>query len=408
MKLVALTYGTEGDTRPIAALCRALMQAGHEPMLLADGETLGSARAHGVPHAALSGNIRGELGALLAAGKGVNATAAGLARIANAHAQSWTQQAVEAARGCDALLISGLASFVGLSVAECLRIPVIGTGLIPISPTRAFASPFLPPDKVPAVFNRASHHLVNALLWRAFRKATNQARHRVLALPRRRAMWAGHPMLYGVSPSLLPQPRDWPSNAHLCGQWLAPAPAWSPPSALRTFLEAGEAPIYLGFGSMVGFDRDTVLRAMIEAVDGRRALLFPGWAGVPDWALPGNVFVVGETPHDWLFPRASVVIHHGGSGTSHSACRAGVPSVVLPFAGDQPFWADRLYRLAVADRALSAKRLDAASLGRALAHAQRDETRQRARELGQRMAEEDGTTMAVSRIEAAVSMAGGL
>ena len=241
-----------------------------------------------------------------------------------------------------------------------------------------------------------------AMLWRAFRKATNEARQRVLAQPPRRAMWAGHPMLYGVSPSLLPEPRDWPSNAHLCGQWLAPARAWSPSAALQAFLTAGEAPIYLGFGSMVGFDRDTVLRAMIEAIDGRRALLFPGWAGLPDAPLPGNVFVLDETPHDWLFPRTSVVIHHGGSGTSHSACRAGVPSVVLPFAGDQPFWADRLHRLGVAGRALSAKGLGAASLRRALAHAQRDETRQHARALGQRMAAEDGTATAVTRIEAIV------
>ena len=61
MKLVALTYGTEGDTRPIAALCRALMDTGHETTLLADAGTLGSARDLGVPHAALAGDIRGML-----------------------------------------------------------------------------------------------------------------------------------------------------------------------------------------------------------------------------------------------------------------------------------------------------------------------------------------------------------
>jgi UDP:flavonoid glycosyltransferase YjiC (YdhE family) len=84
MKLLALTYGTEGDTRPLAVLCRALMDAGHEVTLLADGTTLGSARALGVPHAALSGNIKDELGALVSSGKGVNATAAALAHIAKA------------------------------------------------------------------------------------------------------------------------------------------------------------------------------------------------------------------------------------------------------------------------------------------------------------------------------------
>jgi UDP:flavonoid glycosyltransferase YjiC (YdhE family) len=400
MKLVALTYGTEGDTRPLAMLCRALMDAGHEITLLADGGTLGSARAAGVPHAALSGNIREELASLMAGGKGIGATAAAMARIPNAHAESWMRQAAGAAGGCDALMVSGLAAFVGLSVAERLGIPVVGTGLIPISPTGAFPSPFLPPGRIPALLNRASHRLVNGLLWRAFRRATNQARARILGLPSRRRLWTRHPMLYGVSPSLLPQPADWPAHTRLCGQWLAPARPWTPPAALQAFLDAGEAPIYMGFGSMVGFDREAVLRALIQAAAGRRVLLYPGWAGLPDLALPGNFLVIGETPHAWLFPRTSLVIHHGGSGTTHSACRAGVPSVVVPFAGDQLFWADRLRRLGVADRALSAKALDGRRLRQAIAVAERPETRARAAALGKRMAAEDGTAIAVAEIEA--------
>jgi sterol 3beta-glucosyltransferase len=92
MKLLALTYGTEGDTRPLAVLCRALMDAGHEVALPADGTTLGSAGALGVPHAALSGNIRDELAALVSNGKGVNATVSGLALIANAQAHSSMQR----------------------------------------------------------------------------------------------------------------------------------------------------------------------------------------------------------------------------------------------------------------------------------------------------------------------------
>lgn len=400
MRLVALTYGTEGDTRPLAMLCRALMDAGHDVTLLADGETLGSARAQGIPHAALSGNIRGELASLMSGGKGVNATAAGLARIPNAHAESWMRQAAETAQGCDALMVSGLISFVGLSVAEGLQIPVIGTGQIPITPTRAFPSPFLPSSRIPALLNRASHRLVNWLLWHAFRKATNQARRHVLGLPPRRRLWTGHPMLYGVSPSILSQPADWPAHTRLCGQWLHPGKSWTPPAALQAFLDAGEAPIYMGFGSMVGFDREAVLRAMIEAAAGRRVLLYPGWAGLPALALPDSFFVIAETPHDWLFPRTSLVVHHGGSGTSHSACRAGVPSVVMPFAGDQPFWADRLRRLGVADRAVSAKGLDGARLRQAIAFAQRAETKQRARALGQQMAAQNGTATAVAEIEA--------
>jgi sterol 3beta-glucosyltransferase len=58
MKFIVATYGTEGDARPFAALCRGLMDAGHEAQLLSDGATLGSAHALGVPATALSGDIR--------------------------------------------------------------------------------------------------------------------------------------------------------------------------------------------------------------------------------------------------------------------------------------------------------------------------------------------------------------
>ncbi|MDS1142004.1 glycosyltransferase [Pusillimonas sp. SM2304] len=400
MKLLAVTYGTEGDTRPLAVLCRALKEAGHDVMLLAGGQTLDSAAASGVRTAALKGNIRDQLESLVSGGKGVGATAAGLARMANAHTEDWMRQLAEHARDCDALLVSGLAAFAGLSVAEHFNIRAIGAGLIPISPTRAFPSPFLPAARIPQAFNRLSHHMVNGLVWRAFRKATNQARRRVLALPSRRRLWSDHPMLYGVSPCLLPQPRDWPAHTRLCGQWTGPLRPWTPPSGLQDFLDAGEAPIYIGFGSMVGFDRETVLRTMLDAAAGRRVLLYPGWAGLPDGVLPDNVYVLGDTPHDWLFPRTSLVIHHGGSGTAHSACRAGVPSVVVPFAGDQAFWAHQLRRLGVAATPLKAKGLSQAGLESAIAFAQRAETRQRAQALGRQMAKDAGTATAVAEIEA--------
>ena len=103
---------------------------------------------------------------------------------------------------------------------------------------------------------------------------------------------------------------------------------------------------------MTGFDGARLLDALIEAMAGRRALFNPGWSGIDPKALPDNFLVIGDTPHDWLFPRTAAVIHHGGSGTSHSAARAGVPSIVTPFAGDQFFWAERL-RLAGVASALS-------------------------------------------------------
>ncbi|AMU11767.1 MULTISPECIES: glycosyltransferase [Burkholderia] len=405
MKLVIATYGTEGDTRPLAALGRALLDAGHDVRLLADAATLGSAAALGVPSAPLSGDIRRAIapeGALADAVRGrggFNDTSKALAAIANANTAAWMQEVADASAGCDALLVSGLASFVGLSVAEYRRIPAIGTGMIPITPTAEFASPFLPPGKLPRWLNRTSHRLVNALLWHAFRKSTNAARASVCGLPPRKHVWTDHPMLYGVSPALLSSPADWPANVHACGQWRVDARAWTPPPELSAFLDAGEPPVYIGFGSMAGFDRAALAAALTQALAGRRALFYPGWSGIDASLLPAHIRVIGDTPHDWLFPRVAMAMHHGGSGTTHSAARAGIPSVVVPFAGDQFFWANRLQRLGVADAPVAGRRVEAAALARAIAFAERGETKARAAALGTRIAQEEGLQRAVSAIE---------
>ena len=164
MRLLALTYGTEGDTRPLAMLCHGLIGAGHEVTLLADGGTLGSAQALDVPHAALEGDIHDEVVALVSRGNGVAAASSGLARMALQHVSGWMRQADAAAEGCDAILTGGLAAFVGMSVGERRGMPVIGTGMIPLTPTRAFRSPFLPPGRSPGWLNRASYGLVNGLI----------------------------------------------------------------------------------------------------------------------------------------------------------------------------------------------------------------------------------------------------
>jgi sterol 3beta-glucosyltransferase len=399
MKFLVLTYGTDGDTRPLAALSRALMDAGHEAHLLADGASLGTATALGVPATPLAGDIREALQHDGVASGSANDTAKGLARLANHNAEHWLRAAVEVGKECDAIIISGLAGFVGLSAAEYLGVKAIGAGMFPLTPTTAFPSPLLP-VKLPRMLNRLSQQLVNNLVWMAFRKATNGARARVCGLPPRKSLWVGHPMLYGVSPSLLPRPDDWPSNALVCGQWLMPAKHYTPPETLSQFLASGEPPIYIGFGSMAGLAPHRMFDAIVGGLAGRRALFYPGWSGVETSRLPANVFVVGDTPHDWLLPQTSMAVHHGGSGTTHSAARAGVPSVIVPFAGDQAFWADRLYQAGAAAKLSSWKALNAESLAESIRFAERDEIRARARTLGERMRTEDGLTTAVSAIEA--------
>lgn len=403
MRITVVTYGTEGDTRPMALLCKALADSGHDAHLLANGTTLGYASGLNVPTTALAGDIRSVLLQDASRGArrgGFSGTASALARIATTNSDAWLRATMTVAQDCDAMVLSGLAAFVGLSAAEALRIPAIGTGLIPITPTRAFASPFLRPGAVPRFINRASHKLVNALIWKAFKPSINAARATVCGLPPRGRLWSEHPMLYGFSPSLVPPPADWPRNARVCGQWLAPIVDWSPPPALSEFLAAGEPPIYLGFGSMGALGGPRLIAQALKALGGRRTLLYPGWGNVTATDLPRNVHLVSETPHGSLFPKTSLIIHHGGAGTSHAAARAGVPSVVVPFTGDQFFWADRLRQVGAAPAPVPAKVLSAERLAQAISEAGKSDMRDSAAGLGATMAQEDGLRAAVTEIEA--------
>jgi len=234
---------------------------------------------------------------------------------------------------------------------------------------------------------------------RAFRGALNDARRDVTRQAPRRTEFDGYPVVCGISPTLVPQPRDWPEHFAITGQWtLATDPAWSPQPELAKFLAAGEPPVYIGFGSMVGFDRDRFRSLVLDALEDRRALLFAGWSGFGEGALPSSVLAIGPTPHDWLLPRTRIALHHGGAGTTHAAAGAGVPSVVVPFGGDQPFWADRLRRVGIAPPAISHAKLTAAGLRESLAFAGDPKMIARARAIGEAMAGEDGVAEAVGRI----------
>ncbi|WP_439847453.1 glycosyltransferase [Massilia hydrophila] len=161
--------------------------------------------------------------------------------------------------------------------------------------------------------------------------------------------------------------------------------------------------MYVGFGSMAGFDRAALLRAVKEAVGPRRALFYPGWSGIDAASLPSNFFVLGDTPHDWLFPRCALIVHHGGAGTAHAAARSGTPSVVIPFAGDQFFWARRMEALGIGAACTDAARLNGARLGALFERAAAPAVRGHVLAVAAHMRSEDGVAAACTRLAGGVA-----
>jgi vancomycin aglycone glucosyltransferase len=115
------------------------------------------------------------------------------------------------------------------------------------------------------------------------------------------------------------------------------------------FLEEGEPPVYVGFGSMQMAGVPGAGAAAVEAVraQGRRALVSRGWADLAPVDEGDDCFVVGEANHRELFRRVAAVVHHGGAGTTTTAALAGAPQVIVPQLVDQPYWARRVTQLGI-------------------------------------------------------------
>jgi UDP:flavonoid glycosyltransferase YjiC (YdhE family) len=143
---------------------------------------------------------------------------------------------------------------------------------------------------------------------------------------------------------------------------------------------------------------DLVLNAI--ALTGQRAILQSGWGGLSKSDLPDTIFMVDSIPHSWIFPRVSAVVHHGGAGTTSAGLRAGVPSIVIPFFGDQPFWGRRIAELGVGPAPIPRKQLTVKRLADAIHRSLTDQLmRQRAADLGAKIRSEDGVANAVSIVQ---------
>jgi UDP:flavonoid glycosyltransferase YjiC (YdhE family) len=215
-------------------------------------------------------------------------------------------------------------------------------------------------------------------------------------------------VLYGYSPHVIPPPPDWGADTHVTGYWfLDPPSGWTPPPALHEFLAAGPPPVYVGFGSMSSRNPQATAKLVLDALGaaGQRAVLLAGWSGLRPADLPDSVLMVDSVPFAWLFPRMAAVVHHGGAGTTAAGLRAGVPSIVVPFFGDQPYWGRRVAELGVGPAPIPRKRLTVEVLAGAIDRAVTDPVlRRRAAELGVRIRVEDGVARAVGVVS---TLAGG-
>ncbi|KAL2129906.1 hypothetical protein VTI74DRAFT_7149 [Chaetomium olivicolor] len=275
-------------------------------------------------------------------------------------------------------IIANPPSFAHIHCAEALGIPVHLMFTFPYTPTQAFPHPLARVKRSnvdPGYTNWISYPLVEMMVWQGLGDLVNEFRVRTLGLDPVSTLWAPGatfrlhvPFTYLWSPGLVPKPPDWGEEVDVVGfVFLDLASRFEPPEGLRRFLEEGdEPPIYIGFGSIVVDDANRFTQMIFEAVKlaGVRALVSKGWGGLGKDSLdiPEEVYMLDNTPHDWLFPRVRACVIHGGAGTTAIALKCGKPTMIVPFFGDQYFWGSMVGNAGAGPEPVPYKRLTAQKL----------------------------------------------
>jgi UDP:flavonoid glycosyltransferase YjiC (YdhE family) len=241
----------------------------------------------------------------------------------------------------------------------------------------AIPNPLIPPFSFPDL----GRH-INKLSWKLLDVVFNWALKKPLS-----RLWleAGVPLpanvltemltsqqldLVAVDPLFCPSFEQWQPHHQVCGflDLTEDARHWTIPAGLAEFLQIGDAPVYMTFGSLQQALPDWSMELFLEAVDlaGCRAIIQTSSEHYPADSQTGQVYFIGKHPHQPLFKYCAAVVHHGGAGTSHATTRAGCPSVVVPFMDEQLFWARQLQSLGLAGKPLPAKKVTAAALAKGI------------------------------------------
>jgi sterol 3beta-glucosyltransferase len=414
MRITIFGAGSQGDIQPCLRLGTGLKKAGFDILVAAPQNF--SDQVHG--YALEFQPVRGDVQQIMASETGRDFMERGggnpirsilaMRKMLKPIALQMAEDVLEACRSADALITLAVFAPLGKTVAELCNVPLILVEPTPMLPTGQFPAPGWPiQNDLGRHLNRFSGFGMLNIIWQWYRPFVNEFRKRqnLQTLTSRdfHRILTSVPLLGAYSSSVIKRPMDWPKNVHITGYWFQDnLHGWRPSVELDTFLSAGEKPVYVGFGSMAGRDPKRIAEIVLEALAkaGRRGVLATGWGGMDLQHIPKDVFVLDAAPHDWLFPRMSVVVHHGGAGTTAEGLRAGVPSVIVPFIVDQLFWGKRVQELGAGSEPIHAKRLTAANLTEAIQKSSSDAgIRSRAEAIGRLIRSEDGVGNAVQIIQ---------
>ncbi len=415
MKLLLLAFGSRGDVQPLVPLCVGLRDAGYEVQIAAGSNFKSWIESKGIGFVDVGIDVHALMNSETGKEWIENSStspfreAQNMKRIFDEHSETMGNEIYRISQEADVLL-SNLPTF-GLAhaAAQQLGKKHIRIMLAPLTPSADPDSTMVPMVPTRKNFlNRLSGYIGIYFTFWVGKEATNRFRHQ-LGLKKwgfadfARA-WNQMPVLYGVSPRLMPRDPAWNGDTFVTGFWFDEADdRWQPPAALAGFLQTNPCPVYIGFGSMASKNPQATVQIMVDALKqtGQAGIIYTGWAGLQASALPANILLIEGAPHGWLFPRMAAVIHHGGAGTTAAGLRAGVPATIVSHMADQPYWGRRVYELGVGDKPIPRHELTSARLAEAIqAMVSSPAMKAKAAELGQQIRQERGVANAVKAVNA--------
>lgn len=410
MKALIIAWGSRGDVAPLAGVGVRLRDAGHDVTVAAGKVFAGLLADAGLELRPLAGDMRAsaewEHHNAVARDGVVSRSGGRMLRAVRQYTRAVNEDVagITADSDADIVLFTPLAS-AAYHVAEARGIPSIGLHLVPQQPTADY-----PPMIAGRTLGRLGNRTAGRLLRQAERPFFNgvndiRAEHGLppttLAATRRAQADRHWPILHGISRHVLPRPADWRPGLDVVGYWWPPVPpGWTPPDDLVRFLAAGPPPVFVGFGSTNPGNAEQLSRTVVTALRqaGHRGVIQAGWADLA--TSDDDMLTIGDTPHQWLFPRMAAVVHAAGAGTTAAGLRAGVPAVPVPMTGDGPFWSYRMRTLGVSPAAIPFRKLTADRLADAVREAVANPTyARRASELAARIDAEDGGAAVLAAVD---------
>lgn len=420
MHFACLTIGSRGDVQPYIALGRGLQKEGHTVTIVTHEEYKEWVTGFGLEHRTAGGDP----GALMKLSVENKMFSPQFFKESLSNFRTWLDDLLvdswEQCKDADVLLESPSA-MAGVHIAEALHIPYFRTFTMPWTKTKEFPHAFLGSPIESPTCNAASYVLFDNVLWTATSSQINRWRKNTLGIGHADM---GHlaqskiPFIYNFSQAVVPKPLDWGDATVVSGYWFLDNPelGWSPPQTLVDWMAKARADgkpiVYIGFGSITVPNPKLVTERIIRGVlkSGVRAIVSKGWSarmskgGDEDVAFPEECYSLDKVPHDWLFPQIDAALHHGGAGTTGASLRAGIPTLIRPWFGDQFFWASRVQKLGAGIRLNS---LRSKEVSHALKKATSDRVmKERAAGVGERIRQEDGVRTAISTIYTYLPRAG--